>query len=120
MLFTRFAVAPLVFLCTTAFAQEHPVPAKEIEETWVGKTLEGTTTGGAAVTMTLGKDGNAQLNAGKTRDTGTWRVWEQGYCTTWRNIRAREERCYTVRRSGGKLVVFNPDGSVSGQFSEFK
>jgi hypothetical protein len=39
---------------------------------------------------------------------------EKGYCATWVKIRAGEERCFTVFRSGSNFKVLNPDGSVSG------
>lgn len=107
-------------LCFAASAQEQPVVAKEIQETWTGKTLVGTTVNGAPTSMAFGADGNAQLSAGNTRDSGTWRVSEQGYCTTWKTIRAGQERCFTVRRVGGRMVVYNPDGSVSGQFTDIR
>ncbi len=103
-----------------AYAQEQPVTPKEIQDTWVTKTLIGTTANGAPVTLTLQPDGMASVAAGKTNDTGSWRLSEQGYCTTRKNIRSGQERCFTVRRAGTKMTVFNPDGSVSGQFTEVK
>ncbi len=101
-------------------AQEDAVTAREIRERWTGRTLVGNTTTGAPVTMQLQTDGTASLTAGQTRDSGTWRVSEAGYCTTCKTIRAGQERCYTVRRTGQKLTVLNPDGSVSGHFSEIR
>ena len=101
-------------------AQEEPVAAQEIRERWTGRTLVGSTSTGASVSMQLQSDGTASLSAGSTRDSGTWRVSEGGYCTTWKTIRAGQERCYTVRRTGQKLTVLNPDGSVSGHFSEIR
>jgi len=101
-------------------AQDVPTPGKEIQEEWVGKTLRGATAKGAAVTMKLLTDGTATLTAGNTSDSGTWRASETGYCTTWRTIRAGQERCFTVRRTGSKVTVLNPDGSVSGYFEEIK
>ena len=101
-------------------AQDIPVPGKEIQAEWTGRTLTGRTAKGAAVTMKLLADGTATLAVGNTSDSGTWRAPETGYCTTWKTIRAGEERCFTVRRSGSKLTVFNPDGSVSGYFDEIK
>jgi len=115
---TIMALAATVGL--TALAQESRLTAKEIQETWAGKTMVGTTASGASATMTLGSDGTAQLAAGNTKDSGTWRLSEQGYCTTWKNIRAGQERCFTVRRTGTTMDVLNPDGTLSGQFNEIK
>ena len=107
-------------LVMQAQAQEVPVTGKEIQDNWVGKTLLGTTAKGAPVTMKLLADGTATLLVGSTNDSGAWRASENGYCTTWKTIRAGEERCFTTRRSGSTVTVLNPDGSVSGQFHEFK
>ena len=116
-----FALASLLcVIFMPANAQEQLVTPKEIQDTWVTKTLVGTTASGAPATLKLPPDGTAALATGATSDTGTWRLSEQGYCTTWKNIRAGQERCFTVRRVGTKMTVFNPDGSVSGQFTEIK
>jgi hypothetical protein len=113
MMFFSAVLAP-------AYAQELPVVPKEIQDTWVGKTLVGRTANGAPATLKLEPDGTASVAAGSTNDTGTWRLSEQGYCTTWRVIRAGQERCFTVRRAGARMAVFNPDGSLSGQFTEIR
>jgi hypothetical protein len=104
---------------TNALCQEVPISSKEIQDQWPGRTLIGATASGGAVTMVLKTDGTAELS-GAANDTGTWRLSENGYCTTWKKIRAGQERCFTARRSGAKITVFNPDGSVSGSFSEIK
>lgn len=103
-----------------ALAQDGPVPAKEIQDTWVGKDLVGTTAAGAPASMRLEADGRASLSAGTLKDSGTWRMSGTGYCTTWKSIRAGQERCFTVVRNGSAFNVLNPDGSLSGQFSSIK
>lgn len=105
---------------TSALAQNGPVPAKEIQDTWVGKDLTGTTASGAQAKMRLEPDGKASVSAGNTSDTGTWRISESGYCTTWKRIRAGQERCFTVAIAGAAFKVMNPDGSLSGQFNAIK
>jgi len=118
--------ATLVVLALTALhwnvalAQDGPVSAKEIQDTWVGKDLIGTTPSGAKAFVRLEPDANASVSAGSTNDTGTWRLSENGYCTTWKNIRAGQERCFTVTRTGSTFRVANPDGSVSGFFNSIK
>ncbi|MCW5658471.1 MAG: hypothetical protein KIT60_12270 [Burkholderiaceae bacterium] len=104
----------------SALAQDGPIPAKEIQDTWVGKDLSGTTTSGAKASMRLEPDGKASVSAGSTSDTGTWRLSENGYCTTWKTIRSGQERCFTVIRAGASFRVMNPDGSLSGQFNAVK
>jgi hypothetical protein len=75
-----------------AYAQEQAVTPKEIQDTWVSKSLVGKTASGAAATLRLQPDGTASVSAGSTNDTGTWRLSEQGYCTTWTNVRSGQER----------------------------
>lgn len=101
-------------------AQDGPVSGQEIQQGWVGKELTGTTAAGARVFLKLDADGNASLTAGNTSDTGTWRAAENGYCTSWRTIRAGQERCVTVTRSGSIFKVTNPDGSLGGYFTSIK
>ena len=116
----RIATTLLALSCLSAFAQDQAVQPKEIQEHWTGKTLVGTAANRDPVTMQLLADGVATLTAGKVNDRGSWRVSDKGYCTTWRKIRAGQERCFTVRRSGDKLTVLNPDGTVSGTFDDIQ
>jgi hypothetical protein len=121
MNYCKFAItAYFAAAFVPAYAQEQPVTPKEIQDAWVAKVLIGTTANGAPATLTLQPDGTASVAAGSTTDVGTWRLSDQGYCTTWKNIRSGQERCFTVRRVGTKMTVFNPDGSVSGQFTEVR
>lgn len=115
-----FAASILSGQVSFAVAQDGPVSAKEIQDTWVGKELSGSTASGAKATMRLEPDGRASLSAGNANDAGTWRPSEAGYCTTWKTIRAGQERCFTVVRTGGAFKVMNPDGSLSGQFNPVK
>lgn len=117
---TRLVAVLCLLSASLAIAQEQAVTAKEIQDEWVGKTLVGATPSGAPVTMAFLANGTVSLTAGSTSDTGTWRVVENGYCTTWKTIRAGQERCFTARRAGTKITVSNPDGSVSGYFTGFK
>jgi hypothetical protein len=117
---TLAAACLLACVAGTGLAQEAPVTPKEIEDTWVGRTLIGTTAGGAPATLKLMPGGTAAVSAGSTNDTGTWRLSDGGYCTTWRTIRAGQERCFTARRAGTKITVQNPDGTLSGTFTEIR
>ena len=114
------AAALLVLLAAgAAHAQPAPVAPAEIRDQWAGRTLAGRTPTGAAVAMTFGADGKATLS-GAASDAGTWRVSDEGYCTTWLRIRAGQERCFTARRAGGRIEVLNPDGSLSGTFDDLR
>lgn len=116
----QLITALVLLLSALAHAQEQPVTAKEIQDEWVGRTLVGATPSGAPVTMKFQADGSVSLTAGPTSDSGTWRLVENGYCTTWKTIRAGQERCFSARRDGTKVTVWNPDGSVSGYFTSVK
>jgi hypothetical protein len=98
-------------------AQDAAVSAKEIQETWVGKTLSGRLPNGGPVAMQLRPDGTGKVVVGAIPYPGTWRISETGYCTAWSGIRAGQERCFTVMRSGAAFVVINPDGSEGGRFT---
>ena len=75
----RTAVLALVSLqCATAIAQDGPVSAKEIQDTWVGKDLTGTNATGTGALMRLEPDGRASVSVGSASDTGTWRLSESG------------------------------------------
>ena len=118
MSLSKTVLAPLFasLLVVGVSAQEVAVSGKEIQEKWVDKDLLGSTASGGKVFMKLQSDGKASVSAGSVSDTGTWRAAENGYCTTWKTIRAGQERCYTVTRGVGAVKVLNPDGSLSGYF----
>ena len=110
----------LTSLASVANAQDGPVTGKEIQEKWAGKELSGTSSNGAKAQMKFDADGKVSITASSFSDTGTWRPWESGYCTTWVTIRAGQERCFTVTRSGNTIKVTNPDGSLNGYFDNIK
>lgn len=120
MLFQKILLmmSPMLVLMSPVAAQESLMTAKEIQDAWVGKTVLGTTANGAPVALKLHSDGTASVTAGKLSDSGTWRLSENGYCATWKVIRAGTERCFTVRKDGAKLLVMNPDGSLNSTISE--
>lgn len=115
------AVSTLALMLIPVGAQAQAVGPQEIQQTWVGKPLSGSTGSGRGFTMTLAADGVISISGEAANDTGTWRLSEAGYCTTWKTIRAGQERCFMVRRLGnGDMTVFNPDGSVSGHIPQIK
>ena len=108
---------------SSAMAQEVNVTPQEIQASWVGKTVVGTLAAGSLagkpIDFNLNPDGSATL-AGALSDSGTWRLSEQGYCVTWKKIRAGQERCFTVVRKGAEQQVFNPDGSLSTTITQIR
>jgi hypothetical protein len=104
-------------------AQSGLLSPKDIQTTWVGKTMVGTVgTGPAAgkpIEFTMNLDGTTVL-AGVSIDTGTWRLSESGYCVTWEKLRSGQERCFTIIRKGTDYLVNNPDGSLSATITELR
>lgn len=103
-----------------ASAQERALTPDDVKETWVGKVAIGITTSGTPVELRLQTDGNASVVAGTTVDSGTWRLFEKGFCTTWKKIRTNQERCFSGVVKDSVVTVFNPDGSAAGKYTEFK
>lgn len=114
------AAVAAVFTFSLAQAEDGPITAKEIKESWVGKKILGTLSNGTRLEMTLKADGTATLIALGKGDYGTWRLTEDGYCATWREIRAGQERCFTARRAGSVVVLLGPDGAEAGKFTEIR
>ena len=109
-----------ILLPLTAAAQEAQLTPEAVNSIWVGRIAIGTTTKGTPVELRLRADGTASVVAGSTADTGTWRTFEKGFCTTWKTIRSNQERCFTGVTKGSITTMFNPDGSNAGQYTEFK
>jgi hypothetical protein len=109
-----------LFAPMVASSQERPLTQDDVKDKWVGKVVTGSTASGVPVELRLQPDGSASVVAGKTSDAGTWRPFAQGFCTTWKKIRANEERCFTGIVQGTTVKVFNPDGSAAGQYTEFR
>ncbi len=108
------------FAAGVALAEDVPVGAKEIESTWIGKELMGTNARGTDLFLKLQADGTATVKAGNTSDSGNWRLSDDGYCATWQKIRAGQEACFTVTRSGNTFKVMNKDGSLSGYINSMR
>ena len=122
--FSRMLVVMHAALATTSvLAQNGNASPQEIEKAWVGKTVVGTVatgpTAGRMLEMRLRADGTAEVS-GAANDTGIWRLSEQGYCATWKKIRAGQERCFTVQRQGNDWRVVNPDGSLNTTISQIR
>lgn len=119
----RAIVLALSMQATLTMAQDGAVSPQAIQSTWVGKTVIATLAGGAfqgkTVKFTMAQDGTVSME-GALVDTGNWRLSEQGYCVTWKKIRAGQERCFTVVRKGSDQLVINPDGSISTTVTEIR
>lgn len=97
-------------------AQEANLSPQEIKATWSDKAITGVIQSGPlagkSIEMHLKSDDSADIG-GAISDTGTWRLSDNGYCATWKKIRAGQERCFVVIRKGTEQHVFNPDGSLN-------
>ncbi len=104
-------------------AQDILMTPQEIQSDWVGKTVLGLIGGGPQAGKTIDlrlKAGGAAEVTGAVVDSGTWRLSDKGYCATWKQIRAGQERCFTVVRKGTDLQVLNPDGSLNTTITAVK
>ncbi len=99
-----------------AIAQDQPMTPQEISAAWVGKKVFARVhSSGAPIELSLKADGSASVLVGPNADTGTWRLWENGYCATWQRLRGGREGCLTVVRRGPMLLVLNADQSINAE-----
>jgi hypothetical protein len=82
---------------------------------WVVKLPDG-----SPATEWFNTDGTVRITGG-LMDEGRWRLWEKGYCTTWRRMRSGAERCFTLQRMpDGRIEIYKPNGNVSMTIVGFK
>jgi hypothetical protein len=61
-----------------------------------------------------------RITGGRT-DEGHWRLWEKGYCATWRQMRSGAERCFPLQQMpDGRIEIYKPNGKVSMTIVGFK
>jgi hypothetical protein len=108
------AVAAGMLASGSVLAQETvPVGPDEVQRELVGKVWDVELPNGKAAVENFKADGTVTITGG-LNDRGYWRLWEQGYCTTWFRMRNGAERCFTVRKTAdGKYEVYKPDGDIS-------
>lgn len=96
------------------FAQEaQKVGPDEVQQALVGKVWEVELPDGSSATERFNADGTVTIHGG-LNDKGYWRLWEEGYCTTWFRMRNGAERCFTLDRTAdGKYRVYKPNGEIS-------
>ncbi|HSH91778.1 MAG TPA: hypothetical protein VK996_17470, partial [Ramlibacter sp.] len=98
-----------------ASAQDTLMTPDEIKTQWIGKKLFARSGTAGLIDFTMRADGSADVSGNNLADTGTWRLSSDGYCATWKKIRAGQERCFTVVKKGAVATVLNPDKSVSAE-----
>lgn len=87
---------------------------QDIGAQWVGKKIVVSDPKGNPLEFQIRSDGSAEVAGNNWSDKGTWRLSADGYCATWKRIRAGQERCFTVQLAGTTVTILNPDQSVSG------
>jgi hypothetical protein len=98
-----------------AFAQQAAVTVgrDEVERELVDKTWIVELPDGSPAIEHFNADGTVSIIGG-LMDEGRWRLWEQGYCTTWRRMRGGAERCFTLEKTGdGQYRIYKPNGEIS-------
>ena len=59
-------------------------------------------------------DGTVHLNWGTGSAKGTWKIYDNRFCTRYREIRQGFETCYFFRQTGDKTyTLFATDGKVA-------
>jgi hypothetical protein len=95
-----FALAAILLSESPAFAAERMAPS-DIQATFFnGKPFTASTASGTQFKMTFTPDGKmTRQPSGKTgkKSSGTWKLDDSGFCTTWKGAGAN---CYTVVLSG--------------------
>ena len=109
-----FVVATGLLGSGSLAAQESvSVGPDEVQRELVGKVWNVELPNGRAAVENFKPDGTVTITGG-LNDRGYWRLWEQGYCTTWFKMRNGAERCFTVRKTAdGKYEIYKPDGEIS-------
>ena len=80
-----------------------------------GATFDYSWASGEEGSIVFDKSGSASIQYGEKKDSGTWNIEDKMLCTTWQELGAGEERCYTVYRKWikkEKFRLFNADGSA--------
>jgi len=94
------ALAGILLSASAAFAAERMAPS-DIQATFFnGKSFTASTTSGTQFKMTFTPDGKMNRQpSGKVgkKSSGTWKLDESGFCTTWKGAGTN---CYTVVPSG--------------------
>ena len=102
----RLIAATILFVqAVSVEAASNVLSPDDIKATFgTGKPFSAVSTSGVAYSFTFKSDGSAlQVVKGKKKGTtGSWRVSDKGYCTTWGSGR---EHCYTVEKNGNKYSV---------------
>jgi hypothetical protein len=106
--------AALSVVALGALAEEAvKVGPDEVQKALVGKIWQVELPDGSPATESFNADGTVSIKGG-LNDRGYWRLWEEGYCTTWFRMRNGAERCFTLDRTAdGKYRVYKPDGDIS-------
>ena len=106
------AVVASILMAPVAFAQDQAMTGEQVKAALVGKKVFGRSTSGGLVDFYMRADGTSEVAVGNLRDTGVWRITDNGYCNTWKTIRGGREGCFTVVKRGDKITILNTDGSV--------
>jgi hypothetical protein len=101
-----------MLIAPAAFAQDQAMTGEQVKAALVGKKVFGRSTSGGLVDFYMRADGTSEVAVGNLRDTGVWRITDNGYCNTWKTIRGGREGCFTVVKRGDKITILNSDGSV--------
>ena len=94
------------------------MPQSEVETALRGATFALTTQGGDTATITFHPDMTAEVTmVDGSKDHGTYRFAEGGYCSSWEDFRNGAEACFTVEKiSDSEFQLYTPDGRKDDRF----
>lgn len=111
-------IAVLVLTACAAAAQTL-MPQAEVGVEFDGNTYDVVAQSGFTGVMTFNPDMTLAFTGEDGRsDTGTYRLGEGGYCSTWKAFRNGEEQCFTVEKLGdGRYQLYTLDGGKDDLFT---
>lgn len=96
------------------------VGPNEVEHELAGKTWIVELPDRSPAIERFNADGTVSIIGG-LMDEGRWRLWERGYCTTWRRMRGGAERCFTLEKTAdGRYLIYKPNGEISMTIVRFQ
>jgi hypothetical protein len=93
---------------------------KAVFQSWIGKTLVVAAYNGRPE-VRFEADGTASISSPNTRDSGRWRLDDNGYCVRWQKLREGREACFGIITVGADtFIVYKGGTEVAGKVLEIR
>lgn len=110
----RYLVFAALFIGIASPSAAANLTGAQMKTEIVGKTVFFKTKKGNTGRVRYSKNGKSKLsktNFDLKKDSGTWRIKGNKFCTTWKVIRKGKERCFSMSKTGAGKYASN-DGTV--------